>query len=104
MKLFLLAMKIWFLDQKPFSRPWYQYFELPNGLNNYRYVEERGKLRTDLMINALKTIDLDQKSIILDVGGNAGVFGIHLAKHVDKVYSVELDKKFHRQALSLKNS
>ena len=86
---------IFWLDLKPFSRPWYQYFETPNGLNNYRYVEERGKIRTSLMVNVLDKLEFKKDDVVLDVGSNAGLYGIELSSRVGKIYGIELDKKFY---------
>lgn len=95
-------LMIWWLDQKPFSRPWYQYFETPDGITNFRYVKDRGKRRTELMLDALRRLEFDPKDVVVDVGSNAGCFGIALSPHVARVYGVELDGKFHRQAEYLK--
>lgn len=94
---------IFWLDLKPFSRPWYQYFETPNGLNNYRYVEERGKIRTSLMVNVLDKLEFKKDDVVLDVGSNAGLYGIELSSRVGKIYGIELDKKFYKHAKFLKN-
>lgn len=102
-KRFINELRIFLLDLKPFSRPWYQYFETPNGLNNYRYVEERGKTRTSLMTDVLDKLVLHKDDVVLDVGSNAGRFGIELSPRVKKIYGIELDKKFHKHAKFLKN-
>mgnify|MGYP003706632497 CR=1 FL=1 len=103
MKKLICLLKILYLDLKPLSRPWYQYFTLPNGLSNYRYVGERGKLRTELMTKAINHANLDENDIVLDVGSNAGVYGFNLYSKVNQYIGVELDHKFYRQAIFLLN-
>ena len=95
-------LKMLWLHLKPFNRPWYQYFETPDGFNNYRFVRDRGQLRTALMMDALEQLEFEKTDVVVDVGSNAGRFGIALSSKVKRSYGIELDKKFHRHALFLK--
>lgn len=96
-------LQMFLLGLKPFGRPWYQHFELENGLSNYKYVGDRGRLRTKLMLEALDVFPFCEDDIVTDIGSNASVFGQYILGRVAKIYGIELDRKFHRQAKFLKS-
>ena len=98
----IIKLLIFFLQWRYTGRKWYQFFSTPDKINNYNYVNERGKIRTELMLKAFDNFKFSKNDVVLDVGSNAGYFGIYLSKKVSKIIGIEIDKKFHRQAIFLK--
>ena len=85
-------------------RPWYQYVELPSGANNFYFVRERGKIRTQLLLNFLKTQNYLNNKKVLDIGSNAGLFCCFLAMNKNcKCIGIELSRSFYYQANFIKN-
>ena len=96
-------LKMHLLGRRPFGRPWYQYFQMNDGFSNFVYVGDRGKLRTSILLRALDAFPFSHTDVVADIGSNASVFGQYILDRVSKIYAVEIDKKFHRQALFLKS-
>ena len=96
------SLIMYFLGQRPIGRPWYQHFEMSDGFSNFKYVGERGQLRTSIMLKALDAFPFLDTDVVTDIGSNASVFGQYILGRVSKIYAIELDQKFHRQAKFLK--
>lgn len=98
-KLNLDKCKISLLNKKVFGgRRWYQYFNFGDGVDNRRYVGERGVYRTKSYIDFLNSLEFSKDETVLDIGCNAGLFCYELSGKVSKVIGVEISKGFVKQS------
>ncbi len=94
---------MYLLGCRPIGRSWYQHFEMNDGFTNFKHVGDRGRLRTNIMLKALDAFPFLNTDVVTDIGSNASVFGQYILGRVSKVYGIEIDQKFHRQAKFLKS-
>lgn len=99
-----MNIKIKILNYKVFGgRRWYQYFDFGEGVNNFKYVGERGKYRTQSFVEFIDNLQWGSSEKVVDVGCNAGRYCYEISKKVDSVVGVELSKAFYKQSLYLKD-
>ena len=99
-----MNFKIKILNYKIFGgRRWYQYFDFGDGLNNFKYVGERGKYRTQSFVEFINNLQWGLREKVVDVGCNAGTYCYEISKKVDCVVGVELSKAFYKQSVYLRN-
>lgn len=96
-------LRIFLLNKKIFGgRRWYQYFDFGHGLNNKKYVGDRGVYRTKSYLEFLKSVNFEKDEKVLDIGCNAGLFCYELSGRVGEVIGIEISKEFVRQAKFLR--
>lgn len=84
------------------GRKWYQHIRFPEGVTNFRYTGERGKLRTALFVEFLESFELKPEDRVLDIGSNAGLFCLRVSSRVQSATGIEFDPGFYKQALFVK--
>lgn len=99
----LLNVQIWALSKRFLGgRAWYQYFDFGEGVDNLRFAGVQAEERTASFTNWLGGCGLlSRHDTVLDLGSNAGVISLALAPKVKHVYGLEIDRRFHRQAVFL---
>lgn len=101
----LLQLQIWALSKRFLGgRAWYQYFDFGGGIDNSRFAGVQAEERTASFTNWLSHSGLLSRSdTVLDLGSNAGAISLALAPQVKHVYGLEIDRRFHRQAIFLQS-
>lgn len=99
-----MKLKIKLLNYKIFGgRRWYQYFNFGEDKNNYKYVGDRGKYRTESFVSFIHQLDWNKNDKIVDVGCNAGRYCFEVSKYVKRVVGVEFSSSFCKQAEYLRS-
>ena len=100
---FYVKIIFWILNSKLlFGRTWYQYVQFRK-ITTRRYCGKKGVERTESFLSWLKQDNLLRSDdVVLDLGSNAGYLAIKMVSKVKRVYAIEIDSKFHRQAQFLR--
>ena len=98
------AFQLWRLSKSWMGgRRWYQYIDFGSGLTTASWSAGDTKLRTTSFLSFLNGQDLlMQDDVVVDIGCNAGLFSLVAAQTCKRVYGVEIDKPFWRQAQFVK--